>query len=385
MTRFESLGSFLHGFKQLSFWKRLFGWGQVRQQSYDAITEFAQLKETIDRFSVEQQQQKDKLLTAENSLSHLKEENAILRAEMKPLHNRIEELTRESVRLRENEEQRLRDHERKVQQANQLWQQIENDRKRLDAERTAEREARYEEIRKSWSMHEDFVKQRIREICVAHDVEYADNHTLEKKPDCVIRINDEYVIFDAKAPGDPNRPESFPTYVRNQTSEMEKYAKQEGVRKEVFLVVPAEVVSRVRQLIYQIAGYTVHVITPDALETIIFGLKKLEMYENLNDLSPEEREVICGVIGKFVHLTKRRVQVDQHWAFEILSLLSKAKALPLDFTDMIAKYERNGLYNPEPDRRGRSVADEKLKERRDELDRMIEPGPRTIVASLFGD
>ena len=65
--------------------------------------------------------------------------------------------------------------------------------------------------------------------------------------------------------------------------------------------------------------------------------------------------------------------------------MSKSKSLPTDFTDMISKYEKDGLYNPEPDRRGKAMPDEKIGERQRELERMIEPGPRTTVASLFGD
>jgi hypothetical protein len=383
--QFDHLRTFLEAFRRLHIWQRLFGWGRIRQESYEALVEFNQMKTTIELLSAEQQQQRERLLTAETSVQHLREDNASLRAEMKPLQQRAEQHERESGRLRELDEQRGREHERKILQANQLWQQLESDRRRVQAERQAEITARYEEVKRNWSVHEDLVRQRIRDICTRHQIEYKDDHPLDKKPDCVIMINGEYVIFDAKAPGDPSKSESFPTYVRNQTAEMEKYANQAGVRKEVFLVVPSEVTHRLSQLIYEIAGYRVHVITPDALEPIIFGLKRLETYENLNELSPEERELICGVIGKFVHLTKRRVQIDQHWAFEVLSMLSKARSLPQDFTDMIRKYEQSGLYNPEPDRRGRSVADERLKERQVEIDRIVEPGPKVIVASLFGD
>lgn len=385
MTQFENLQRFLSRFKRLNLWQRLFGWRQVRQLSYDALQEFVQMRELTSKLATEQQEQKEKLLTTGRDLAHLKDEKVKLEAELKPLQQRLEMVQAENIRFKEGEEQRHQEHEKKVLQANQLWQQLDTDRKRILREREVEEEQRFEMIKKTWTTHEDFVRQRIKDICVRQGVEYCERHQLEKKPDCVIRINDEYIIFDAKAPADPTKPESFPGYVRNQTSELEKYAKQEGVRKELFLVVPSDVVHRVPQLIYQIAGYTVHVITPDALEPIIFGLKKLETYENLNELSPEERQAICGVIGKFVHLSKRRVQVDQHWAFEILSLLSKTKSLPTDFTDMIAKYERSGLYNPEPDRRGKAMPDEKIGERTDELERMIEPAPKTIVASLFGD
>lgn len=383
MTQFHHLHRFLERFKQLGFWQRLFGWRRMRQEAYQAFAEFSQLVEQVQRLGAEQQTQREKLIASENSVGHLTNENQALRADIKPLRQRIEELSQENLRLRKEEEQRAREHERKIEQATQLYKQLDSDRRRLDAERQAEVEARFEAIRKAWSMHEEQVKQRLRQICVKHQVGFVEDHNLEKKPDCVIRIGGEYVVFDAKSPGDPSKPESFNGYVRNQISELDKYAKQEGVRKELFLVVPNEVIAQVPQLIYQVPGYTVHVISTDALEPIVFGLKRLESYALVDELSPEEREVICGVIGKFVHLSKRRVQIDQHWAFEILSLLSKSKSLPGDFTELIAKYEKDGLYNPEPDRRGKSVPDDTVRERREEIERMIEPAPQDILNSLF--
>ena len=46
-------------------------------------------------------------------------------------------------------------------------------------------------------------------------------------------------------------------------------------------------------------------------------------YEFAEKLSPEERDNICRIIGKFAHTTKRRIQIDQFFANEFLDTLSK--------------------------------------------------------------
>ena len=75
------------------------------------------------------------------------------------------------------------------------------------------------------------------------------------------------------------------------------------MRREIFLVVPTNTHDVVEQFEYKLSDYTVYVISIDALEPIILSLRKIEDYEFAEQLSPEERENICRVIGKFVHLS----------------------------------------------------------------------------------
>ena len=71
--------------------------------------------------------------------------------------------------------------------------------------------------------------------------------------------------------------------------------------------------------------YNVFVITIDSLEPIILSLKKIEEYEFAEQLSPEERDNICRIIGKFAHTTKRKIQVDQFFTNQFIELLVKCK------------------------------------------------------------
>ena len=74
--------------------------------------------------------------------------------------------------------------------------------------------------------------------------------------------------------------------------------------KDLFLVIPSNTLSVVNQYTYNIGDYNVYIITKDSLEPIILSLKKIEEYEFADKLSPEERDNICRIIGKFAHTTK---------------------------------------------------------------------------------
>jgi hypothetical protein len=76
-----------------------------------------------------------------------------------------------------------------------------------------------------------------------------------------------------------------------------------------------------RQFEFRLSDYTVFVIPIDALEPIILALQKIEAYEFAEKLSPEDRDNICRVIGKFVHLSKRRIQIDGFFAKQFFELL----------------------------------------------------------------
>ena len=109
------------------------------------------------------------------------------------------------------------------------------------------------------------------------------------------------------------------------------------------------------------ADYTVYVVTLDALEPIILSLKKLEEYEFVEQLSPEERDNICRVIGKFAHVTKRRIQIDQFFERQFLEVLSKCEAdLPRDILEKVVDYERSEKLNPPQEKRAKLISSSEL-------------------------
>ena len=104
------------------------------------------------------------------------------------------------------------------------------------------------------------------------------------------------------------------------------------------------------------ADYTVYIISLDSLEQIILGLKKIEEYEFAKELSPEDRDNICRVIGKFAHLTKRRIQIDSFFAKQFIELAYKTESdLPVEIMEKVKDYEKAEKLNPPVERRVKAI------------------------------
>ena len=136
-----------------------------------------------------------------------------------------------------------------------------------------------------------------------------------------------------------------------------KYVKEDDVRKEVFLVVPGNTLDYLEQFAYKLSDYTVYIISIDALEPIILALRRIEDYEFAEQLSPEERENICRVIGKFVHLSKRRIQIDGFFAKQFFELVYRSEAdLPKELLEKVVEFEKSEKLNPPIERRSKQIS-----------------------------
>jgi hypothetical protein len=219
---------------------------------------------------------------------------------------------------------------------------------------------RLKKLKETWSNHEERVQQRIKAICNKTGVEYVDKVPFKGKPDNTLRINNEYIIFDAKSPANDDL-SNFPLYLKNQAEGAIKYVKEEDVRREVFLVVPTNTLEQLETFEYRLSDYTVYVISLDALEPIVLTLKRIEDYEFAEQMSPEERENICRVIGKFVHLSKRRIQIDGFFAKQFFELVYRSEAdLPKDILEKVVEFEKSEKLNPPLEKRARQISTKEL-------------------------
>ena len=173
-------------------------------------------------------------------------------------------------------------------------------------------------------------------------------------------IAGEYVIFDAKSPAGDDL-ENFPKYLKIQAESVSKYTKQENVKSDVFLVVPSDTVEVIEQFSYRMGDYNVYIVTIDALEPIILALKRIEDYEFVDQLTPEERENICRIIGKFSHTAKRKIMIDYFFSFQFLDIISKSNvSLPEDIRRAVLEFERAEKLNPPQEKRSKQILIEEI-------------------------
>jgi len=405
----ERLNQFFEEVKTLTFWQRLFRWSRFRSLSYEAYEEFKALLSEAVRSVQELDTAKTDISILKNDIEHLKRSQSTLENEVNNLREKaneylgkISELTsltatkdeavrqveskikgleiaaataearignltqdnsqfkEENTKFKQTEDDRKTKYEKDVATLNAIKDKIQADRDKEIADHQQEEIERLNKMKDTWVSHEADVRNQIKMVCDRNTIEYVDMVPFKGNPDNAIKVCGEFIIFDAKSPASDDLA-NFPTYIKLQTEAVKKYIKEESVRKDIFLVIPSNTVNVIDRFSYNMADYTVYVVTLDALEPIILSLKKLEEYEFIEQLSPEDRDNICRVIGKFAHVTKRRIQIDQFFERQFLEVLSRCEAdLPRDILEKVIEYERSEKLNPPQEKRAKLISSTEL-------------------------
>ncbi len=320
--------------------------------SAQAMGELAQIKERHAALSA----------TNEVLLKTKDESEALAESRVRDLEKKLEDLRAEkqalSARVSADEaskQQRDKAYDEKVVILNNVLQQRQQE---LDRERLAKEQAEAERLRlldETWQRHESAVEERMKLMCQRQSIDYVpkEKFPFKGKPDNCVQICGEHIVFDSKSPAGDDLA-NFPNYIKREAEAAKKYA-VEGVKTDIYLVVPSNAIHVIKDTFLNFAKYRVHVITPDAVEPILISLKKIEEYEFAEKLSPENREKIVSVLGKFAHNMKRKVQIDQFMANETIALLMDAEKLPADILEEAQKIERSSMLNPPQERRNKMI------------------------------
>jgi hypothetical protein len=405
----ERLNQFFEQVKTLTFWQRLFRWSQFRSLSYEAYEEFKMLLSDAAKSIQEIGTAKTEVSVLKNENEHLRKSQSALEYEVSNLREKVSEnlgkiseltssvatkdeavrqaesnikgleievatakerignvgqensqLKQENTIFKQTEDDRKANYEKAMATLNAIKEKIQADRDKEITYRQQEEIERLNKMKDTWMNHQEDVKNQIKIICERNTIEYVDMVPFKGSPDNAIKVCDEFIIFDAKSPASDDLA-NFPTYIKLQTESVKKYIKEGNVRKDIFLVIPSNTVDVIDRFSHNMADYTVYVVTLDALEPIILSLKKLEEYEFVEQLSPEDRDNICRVIGKFAHVTKRRIQIDQFFERQFLEVLSKCEAdLPRDIQEKVIEYERSEKLNPPQEKRAKIISSTEL-------------------------
>ena len=378
----EKLNLFFDRIKDLGFWQRLFQWRRVRNLSFDAYEEFRALAretEAVRENTGRLQNRITELASRNENLSQkvreLEVQSARKDAGLEELNGRlrehittINELTKKVAAFEATREENVKNYNENIARLNQTKDSLEAERRRLTEEKLRESADRLDAMKKQWSEHETDVKNTIIRICDLNHVNYVEKVPFRGNPDNTIEISGEYIIFDAKSPANDDL-SNFPTYIKTQADNLKKYASQDNVKKSIFLVVPTSTIDKIKQLTYRLGDYDVFVITKDALEPVILSLKKIEEYDLADKLSPEDRDSICRIIGKFAHTAKRRIQVDQFVSEEFIDIVLKSqKELPEDIKKQVIEFEKSEKLNPPTEKRAKIISIDELQKKSEEIE-----------------
>lgn len=378
-TIMNAINIFFIKIKALTFWQRIFSWSSLKDLSYEAYQEYKLLEERYNNLVTTMENYKKRSQSLEVDVKYANEkinegintavkyESTIARyqSQITDLNQVISDLRNKVTTYENTEDKNKKDLDRAMERMLHAQRSFEKDAQRLHDERVAEKENYFAQMKKQWANHEITVEQSIRSLCEKHIINYIETVPFRGNPDNTIEICGEYVIFDAKSPANDNY-ENFPSYVKTQAEQAKKYAKQENVKRDIFLVIPSTTVDKISQWAYNMGEYNVFVITKDALEPVMLSLKKIENYEFVNQLSPEERENISRIIGKFAHTTKRRIQIDQFFANQFLDILRKCEVeLPEDFIQQVIEFEKAEKLNPPTEKRAKQILVKELTDKHD--------------------
>jgi hypothetical protein len=373
---FEKLALFLDKIKSATFWDRVLPsrWRSIRSLSYDAYSEYKELVESLAQKARGLEDVRTTAATLRQENEQLKSNNAkfdkdlsVKLEQIAGLQVKIESLSKDASDLREqvatlkgSEANMLKQYQDKIAILDSTQKRIENEREQEKNEKHRAEIQRITSLRENWSRHQDAVKETIKGICQKHVIEYVEKVPFKGSPDNTIKICDEYVVFDAKSPGTEDLA-NFYKYIRTQVEGVKKYAKEENVKKEIFLVVPSNPIDVIEQRSFNMGDYNVYVVTVDVLEPLILALRKIEDYEFAKELTPDERESICRIIGKFAHTAKRRIQIDHFFARQFLDILTKCDSdVPSDLLQKAVEFEKAEKLNPPQEKRAKQLPSKEL-------------------------
>lgn len=310
-----------------------------------------------------------------HSFEQIKTESTTLKEKLSNTEDERNSLKNETIALKKEEDNRNDTLRKSVEATNTLQESLTKEKERLNNERVEEIEKKQEKMKKQWREHEKDIETHIQIICKNHILTYIPQGNFpypRNKPDNTVHISNQYIVFDAKSPSNEDL-SNFPKYIKSQTENLKKYAKHADVKKDLFLVIPSNTLGVIQQFTYNMGDYNVYVITKDAIEPIIISLKRIQDFDLVEKLNPEERDDICRIIGKFAHTTKRRIQIDQYFAEEFLDTLKKAKTqLPKEILKSVIEFEDAEMLNPPMEKRNKKILTQELIDKRIQLTKEIE-------------
>jgi hypothetical protein len=352
----------LQELQSLGWWGRLFGWGRIRRMLLEANAEWeamqastAQHNQALQALQGELLQARQQSGMAEARAVDLQRDKDLLNADLMSARRDVQRLGSELAALTQVDNQRRVELQTNLTSLSQLKERIAEERLQEHQARQEELERKQQRLRQTWQTHQENARNKIRQIAEKHSVPVVDKFPLKGEPDNVLLICEQYVVLDAKSPGGEDLA-NFGTYLKTQAEAAVKYTKQEGVFGQLYFVVPSNTLESLPQTVFRFVDYTVYVIPVEALEPVILSLMKVDEYLNVKEISPEDRRNIFVILGRFAHLTKRRLQVDQFFANESLSLAAETEnRLPEEMRKEVAEIEKSVRLNPPQERTTKEI------------------------------
>jgi len=355
------------------------------EQKEGVLKNNIELKNDTEKIKFENKNLNETLLSLKTNLSSISATNEALELKIKDLKESLfkieveksnlqkekDKINQENTVLKEQEQFKLNQHHKMAQEMSDFLGSLRaKEENELNEKKMAELKI-LEDLKKTWSIHQNDVEEKMKLACQKIGVEYAINYPYTGRPDNAVFISGKYIVFDAKSPQSSDL-KSFPTYIAKEAIAIDKYLKHEEVSNEVFLVVPHNAISFIKETHIQRGDKHIYVITTESLGAILQQLKKIENYTIVESLGVEDREAISSILGKMAYGMKRKIQIDHCLSKEFISILTSAENLPEDILMDAKKVEKTYKLNLPPAKTKKEILISDLKKDSEKISGLID-------------
>ncbi len=352
-----------------SIWTRIFYWKHMLVLLGEIKTIFENTMSNHEQVSKDKQLLDNKILEIETEYKTEKKLKEKLETEIEILKNKIDllaplkvkniELTTELNNLKQEENTKDAERDSVITKYEQFENNAREREEKKEREEKTKNQEEKERLKRTWQDHEAHINNMIKVICQEEAITFVDEWHHEKRPDNVIKICNEYIVFDAKSPSNDEL-ENFPKYIKDQVGKLSKYANHKDVKKHLFLVVPENAIHVLKQFTYNDSNYCVHVIPPQSLRITMWSLKQIELYEFAEKLSPEDRENLARAFAGSMNYIKRMIQINSDMndsgiqlTEQMMKLISRDSLKSIK--EKAIEYEKGDIVNASQQKRGKII------------------------------
>ena len=315
---FKDVKNILEKINNYGFFQRLFAWKLLKKDSTKLDSKLENLQDIISDL-----RQK---FNSHDDLNNVKVENDNLKKEITTYENTID-----------GEKKKLADAQNKYH--NMITsQEKRQEKKEKEAKDKHDQEEADRKV--SWQTHESEVSAFIQSECMKYGIQYVGPQDFpdRKKPDNSIIIDEKYVIFDAKSPGDKEDSVAFIRGLNQKAKDQEKYTKMPIVKNDIYLVVPSNLYPDIPKKHYPLGRFDAWIITMEQISVILAHYKKTMDYEKFEGLSQDDKDALIREMGNLEFNLRYKIMVDSVFGKKFLEAIKSSKDnLPEEINDEIEK------------------------------------------------
>ena len=315
---FKDVKNILEKINNYGFFQRLFAWKLLKKDSTKLDSKLENLQDIISDL-----RQK---FNSHDDLNNVKVENDNLKKEITTYENTID-----------GEKKKLADAQNKYH--NMITsQEKRQEKKEKEAKDKHDQEEADRKV--SWQTHESEVSAFIQSECMKYGIQYVGPQDFpdRKKPDNSIIIDEKYVIFDAKSPGDKEDSVAFIRGLNQKAKDQEKYTKMPIVKNDIYLVVPSNLYPDIPKTHYPLGKFEAWIITMEQISVILAHYKKTIDYEKFEGLSQDDKDALIREMGNLEFNLRYKIMVDSVFGKKFLEAIKSSKDnLPEEINDEIEK------------------------------------------------